>query len=185
MAINVLITVNANLIVDKKGYTGTEDSPISLGANKTSDNFVSMIAQNSVVKSNDGKSELEIQANSNDTITWSINTFDNMSDHSASLYGGHFSDIKGKQTISALTYSSNPIACSLPKENAENPLKPGAIERFQNQVCSVSGKVIYLPPTSKNDKVTYHMRFRLTDATGKKVGYFKWDPFIKITPLNP
>ena len=184
MSVNVLITVNAELLIAQHGYKGTEDTPVNIGSYGTSDAYVAMIAQNNVVLSDDGGSELTIKVNSNDTINWSINTFDNMTNYSVSLYGGTFSKLGSHTVISDLTYASSPIGCSLPSEDADNPLKLGAITRYENQICTASGRVVYLPPGPSNNKINYTMKFKLENSSGTKTGYFTWDPFIKITPLN-
>ena len=72
--INILVAVNASelasRLADGSMKPGSVSSPTNLGAWGGSDVFVSMIAQNSYVASDQGGSELDIKANSGDTVRW-------------------------------------------------------------------------------------------------------------------
>ena len=173
--INVLIAVDAaqlaQQVKDGKIKAGSQNSPTSLGSYSSSDVYIAMIAPNSVVvNGTQGQSELQISANSGDTVEWAITSFDNNFDQTPYLYNGTFSP-SGSINI-PLSYSCGQAYAYLATGNppASKPTK------FINQVSTVSGQIQMVAT-----KITYHLSFTLVDnATGNIIGYFQWDPFILV-----
>lgn len=172
--INVLIAVDgiqlSSQVDDQKLSPGTQASPTNLGAYSTSDVFIAMIAPNSVSSNGQGTSELIINANSNDTVTWSITTFDNGADFSAYLYDSYFNP---SAAMNPGVFDSSQTNTYLGQGNP--PVN--APQKFVNQVNSFSAVVAEV-----GQYVQYTLSFVLVNnSNGAIVGYFYWDPFIKVS----
>jgi hypothetical protein len=92
--IDILIAVDgaklANQVADGKLSAGSQSNPTSLGAWQQSDVYIAMITQNSSTVNDGGQSELDVKANSGDSIKWTMQTFDGNADYTAYLYNGVF-----------------------------------------------------------------------------------------------
>lgn len=171
--IDVIVAVNSDklssAISDGAIAPGTMGAPTNLGAWQQSDILISMIAQSSFVTGNQGQSELSVNANPGDYIQWAITTFDNDVDYTVFLYNGDFNPA---QIIGDLNYDLVTSNTYLPGEN--NPTGP--LTKVNNKTYIVSGKVL-----SGGVTVQYTLSFALVDnSTGTVLGYFYWDPFIKV-----
>jgi nematocidal protein AidA len=173
--INVLIAVDgatlAEQVANNKLPAGSAGSPTNLGSYGSSNVYIAMIAPNSSVSNGtQGQSELQISANSGDTVEWAITTFDNNFDQSAYLYGSSFNPSGAINT--PLSYASSQTYEYLATGNppASTPTK------FVNQVNSVSGVIQQV-----NVKIQYTLSFTLVNnSNGSIIGYFSWDPFINV-----
>lgn len=173
--INILVAVNASelagRLADGSMKPGSVGAPTNLGAWSGSDVFVSMITQNSYVSSNQGGSELDVKANSGDSIRWTVSTFDGDTDYTAFLYNGSFNIPTG---ITALTYFNMHTSVYLP--SGSDPVN-GTPTLFHNNAYATQGTVI-----EGGQKLQYTLSFKLVNnSTGAVIGYFSWDPFISIS----
>ncbi|WP_444997467.1 AidA/PixA family protein [Aliikangiella sp. IMCC44359] len=172
--IDILVTVNgeqlAAQIRDGSLKPGSIDSPTNLGSWQSSDVYISMTAQNNFVDNDEGKSELSVKANSGDAVRWTMTTFDENTDNTAFLYDGHFNPSTG---ITNLTYFNMHTSSYLP--SGSNPR--GGVQLFHNNTYVAQGNII-----ESNQTIQYTLSFQLVDnTTGKVLGYFTWDPFIKVS----
>jgi nematocidal protein AidA len=172
--INILVAVNgtqlAQQVADGSINSGTQSSPTNLGSYKTSDVYISMTAQNSVVVNDGGQSELTVVANSGDTLRWSMQTFDGNSDYTAYLYAGTFNPVTN---ISSLIYL--PVTTSSYLPTSSNPLAAPSL--VHSSVYFAQGTVL-TPGTT----IQYFLSFTLVNnSNGAIVGYFSWDPFINVS----
>jgi len=171
--IYILIAVNgtqlAQQVADGSIRPGSQTSPTSLGAWQSSDVYISMIAQNSVVVNDGGQSELTVAANSGDSLRWSMQTFDSNSDYTAYLYAGTFNP---PSNISPLVYL--PVTTSSYLPTSSNPLAPPSL--VHNSVYFAQGTVL-----TPGTQIQYTLSFTLVNnSTGAIIGYFSWDPFINV-----
>lgn len=175
--INIQIAVDSNAIVENASLSkGSQGSPTGLGAWSQSDVYISMTTQNGNVNNNEGQSELEVNANSGDTIEWTINTFDNNADYTVYLYNGVFNSqtqgVTASQVISPLNYLSVQVNNYLPPSG--NPT--GTPTLFQNQVNFAQATLL-----KPGAVLQYTLSFVLVNnATGNIYGYYSWDPFINV-----
>jgi hypothetical protein len=173
--INVLIAVDgaslAAQVADGSLSPGSAGSPTNLGSYGSSDVYISMIAPNSyVTNGSQGDSELQISANSGDSVEWAITTFDNNFDQTPYLYGSSFNPSTAINT--PLSYASSQAYAYLAIGNppASTPTK------FINQVNTVSGTIQQIGLT-----IQYTLSFTLVNnSNGQIIGYFLWDPFINV-----
>jgi len=173
--INILVAVNAAELAERLGdgsmQPGSVSSPTNLGAWGGSDVFVSMITQNSYIASNQGGSELDVKANSGDTVRWTVSTFDGDTDYTAFLFSGSFNP---SASITALSYFNMHTSVYLP--SGSDPVN-GTIQLFHNNAYATQGTVI-----EPGQKIQYTLSFKLVNnSTGAIIGYFTWDPFISIS----
>lgn len=172
--IYVLVAVNgtqlAQQVADGSIKPGTQSSPTNLGSYQSSDVYISMTAQNSVVVNDGGGSELAVAANAGDTLRWSMQTFDSNSDYTAYLYAGTFNP---STNISSLIYL--PVTTSSYLPTSTNPLAAPSL--VHNSVYFAQGTVL-TPGTT----IQYTLSFTLVNnSNGAIVGYFSWDPFINVS----
>ncbi len=172
--INILVAVNAaelaERLADGSMKPGSVGSPTNLGAWGSSDVFVSMIAQNSYVSSDQGGSELDIKASSGDTVRWTVSTFDGDTDYTAFLYNGNFNPAA---SITPLSYFNMHTSVYLP--SGTDPVN-GTLQLFHNNAYATQGTVI-----EPGQKIQYTLSFKLVNnSTGAVIGYVSWDPFISI-----
>ncbi len=184
--INIQIQVDAATLAKNaqlhKKFAGTLDKPTNLGSWNESDVYISMTTQHSNVTydskkqatEGQGHSELAVKANSNDTLSWTINTFDNNTDYTVYLYNGVFNpqDKNPEPAITPLTYISAEVLNYLPPSG-----NPTADPKPHNkQVASAQATVLRLGVT-----IQYVLSFIVVDnSTAEIVGYFSWDPFINV-----
>jgi hypothetical protein len=173
--INVLIAVDgaslASQVADGHISAGSAGSPTNLGSYGTSNVYISMIAPNAYVSNGTiGQSELQISANSGDTIEWAITTFDNNFDQTVYLYNGSFNPSGSINT--PLSFACGQAHAYLATGNppASTPTK------YVNQVSTVSGTILQV-----SVQIQYTLSFVLVNnSTGSIIGYFLWDPFIIV-----
>ncbi|MCW8878642.1 MAG: inclusion body family protein [Kangiellaceae bacterium] len=172
--IDILISVNgeqlAAQIRDGSIKPGTVDSPTNLGSYSSSDVFISMVTQDNYISNEQGQSELTVKANSGDTVRWTMTTFDENTDNTAFLYADKFNPATG---ITSLSYFNMHTSLYLP--SSSDP-KSGNIELYHNNTYVAQGTVI-----EPGQTIQYTLSFKLVDnSTGDVIGYFTWDPFIKV-----
>lgn len=173
--INILIAVDgaalAQQVADGSLPPGLYGSPTSLGSYSQSNVYIAMIAPNSsIANSTQGQSELEVSANSGDTVEWAITSFDNNFDQTPYLYNSSFNPAAAINT--PLSYASGQAYAYLATGNppATTPTK------FINHVNTVSGTI-----QEVGVQIQYTLSFTLVNnSTGAIIGYFMWDPFINV-----
>jgi hypothetical protein len=172
--IDILIAVDgaklAQKIEDGKVSPGTQAAPTNLGAWGDSDVYISMISQSSnVTNGSQGHSELQVNANGGDIMQWTITTFGDNADQTAYLYNGSFSP---SSAIHSLSYTHFKVSNYLPV--GEDPKV--APTKYVNSLYNASAKIQEVGVT-----IQYTLSFTLVDnANGNILGYFYWDPFIKV-----
>lgn len=169
--INVIVAVDGSKLAQQVAggsiSAGYENAPTSLGSWGSSDVYVSMIAQHSVATNDQGQSELTIAANSGDEVIWSMTTFGNSADHTAFIYGGTFNP---DDAISSLILSNVEVENYLPDNS-------GTLTAYTNHLYTATAIIEKVGVT-----IQYTLRFQLVDnSSGSVVGYFTWDPFIKVS----
>jgi hypothetical protein len=173
--INVLVSVDggklAQQVTDKVIAPGTATSPTSLGSYAQSNVFIAMVAPNaSVANNSQGQSELQINAKARDEVEWAITTFDVNGDYTVYLYNGSFNPAAA---IGPLGYVSAEGYAYLGTGSPAST-KPS---KFTNQTNTVSATIEQV-----NVSIQYTLSFVLVDnSNGNVVGYFYWDPFIKVS----
>ncbi|PXF32147.1 hypothetical protein WH50_05985 [Pokkaliibacter plantistimulans] len=172
--IDILIAVDgeylAQQLKDGSLKPGSQSSPTNLGAWQSSDLYIAMITQNSFLANDQGGSELDVKANSGDTIRWTMTTFDNNADYTAFLYAGNFNPA---QSITPLTYFNMHTSLYLP--SGSDPTGP--VQLYHNYTYVAQGTVI-----EPQNKIQYTLSFQLVNnANGQVIGYFNWDPFISVS----
>ena len=175
--INILIAVDAAMIAeqvnDRSLSPGSQGAPTSLGAWSQSNVYICMITQSGNVNNNSaqGQSELNVNANSGDTLEWAITTFDNDDDYTAFLYTGTFNPATA---MTGLNYIAPQTTIYLPPSG--NPT--GGLTAYTNQTSYAQATVI-----QTNVTVQYTLSFAVVNnETGAVVVYFSWDPFITVAP---
>nr|WP_319569863.1 AidA/PixA family protein [uncultured Draconibacterium sp.] len=178
--VNILIAVDtetlAGMLEDGELLPGSIDRPTGLGAWGGSDVFLSMVAQHSFATNNQGESELTVTCKSGDEIQWVIMGFDANSDYTVYLFDGHFNVSQGSGTasdyISKLSYNKLKVPNYFPPQDDPK----GALTKCDNTIYATDAKLLSYGVT-----LQYTLSFALVDnSTGKAIGYFSWDPFIKI-----
>lgn len=156
--IDIQITFDAETILASYGKNGDPNNPVGISAG-----LVYMVVASGQAVSGNGGGELNVSAETDDTIRWRETTPG--VDYSAILYAF--------PTQSSLISTPVPLisTVTVPLPNPSNPTQPGrqAIQDyFWN--CTV------LNPGS----VTYHFNFMIVGRDGTVQGYYWWDPFITI-----
>ena len=174
--IDILVTVNgqqlAQQVSDGSLKPGSVNSPTALGSYSSSDVYISMVAQNNYVSNDQGKSELSITANSGDSVRWTMTTFDENTDYTAFLYADHFNPSTG---ITSLSYFNMQSSLYLP--SGTDPAS-GNVQLYHNNTYVAQGTII-----ESNQSIQYTLSFKLiNNSNGQVIGYFTWDPFIKVSP---
>lgn len=172
--IDILVAVDgatlAQQVKDGSLSAGSQSSPTNLGAYSQSNVYITMTAQSATVGNNtQGSSELTVNANSGDTLRWTIQTFDGNMDYTAYLYNGSFNPPK---PISPLVYLPISATCYLPSTSV--PTAPPA--SVTNTTYATQGTI-----TQSGQTIQYTLSFTLVNSQGAIVGYFSWDPFIQVS----
>lgn len=176
--INILVAVDAATLAqqvsDGSLSAGTLNSPTMLGAYSSSDVYISMVSTyNSVDNDTNGQSELQVKANSGDSIRWYMQSFDCNTDYTAYIVSGVFNTTSGNAVISDFHLRSMQAGCYFP--STSDPSSP--LQEYHNQVYLAEADV-----DASGGTVQYYMTFSVVNnSTGQTVGYFKWDPFINVS----
>jgi len=172
--IDVIILVDATNLIEsiQNGLlsVGSVSAPQSLGSWEDSDLYIYMIAKRGIVYNDqEGKSELEIIANVGDSIRWTMSTFGNNSEYTAFIYASEFTPFG---SMSAAEYSNREVKVYLPGGKDPN----STLKQYTNYIYSPTSKIL-----QGNVIIQYTLSFQLVDnETGDVIGYFSWDPFIKV-----
>jgi nematocidal protein AidA len=170
--IDILCVIDAETLADavanKTIAPGTLSKPTSLGDYSASNVYVFMITQGSRVVNDQAQSELTVDCEVGDNIRWTISNPGAGVNHSCMLY-----DFQSASIGTAITAPiCLPLATKLYINGQPDPQKPAAI--------AYTSSAWQCTALAKTASVQYNWSFQLIDPTGKVVGYFSWDPFIKI-----
>lgn len=181
--INIQVLVDAPRIMDQMRENGFQpapaDDPFSLQLFDDTDRLIYMIApRDAIYQSAEGDPELEIKAETGDTIIWHMNTFGNCADYSVYLYWHYFYLAEGEPPLGLANpgYFRQTVGLWLPYEG-EDPNVPNCpLEPVLDQHYTFSADVV-----SIDQLIDYLMCFRMVDnASGESLGYFCWSPKIRI-----
>ncbi|HEX7641373.1 MAG TPA: AidA/PixA family protein [Burkholderiaceae bacterium] len=169
---DIVCVIDANTIMQAvaagKLAAGTATAPTSLGSWKESDQYIFMIADGSYVSNDQGKSELTLDCSVGDQVRWSITNPSADFTYNCLLYNfvpNKTGIISPPQPVTktVTTYCNTP----------GNPTVPAA---------STMTMTVWTANVESVGSVQYSWAFMIVDnATGETVGYFFWDPFIKVT----
>ena len=166
--IPILIVCDAANTVKNVGKGGTLANPRSLGSQQSSCIF--MITENSYLVNNQAGAELEVKVHSGDIIMWRATTV---------TKGNDYNIILVKYTSDSPTYVEDPEMKNVTLDlwepaDVKNP--DGSMKEVNYPDYELQATVL-LP----NHRVTYHWTFKLVDRDGNVLGYYNWDPYIKIS----
>lgn len=182
--INIVTLVDAERIMEQmnsKGYPkGSFNEPNVLIALNDPDSLIYMVAHRGFVyQGKEGSSKLEIQAQTGDTIVWSMTTFGNGADYSVYLYGHYFYVTAGAWPAGLANprYFRQTVGLYLPNEEIIDPyISECPLAPVENQHYKFAVDVVGV-----DQEIQYTMYFRIVDnATGETTGYFIWQPILKI-----
>jgi hypothetical protein len=162
--IDVLVTFDAEGIIATFGPNGDPNNPVQIPVTNPPQ-WIFMVTDQAGVLSGQGGSELNVTAQTEDTIRWREVTPG--PDYESILYA--FDPTGGGNLIS--TPQAMLATVTEPLPNPANPTVPNR-QTVQDYLwnCVVTGA----------GQVTYHFSFMIVDRAGNVQGYYWWDPFITI-----
>ncbi|MDQ1255176.1 MAG: nematocidal protein AidA [Euryarchaeota archaeon] len=161
--IDILVSIDTETILNTYGHSLDPQNPVLVPNNP---NLIYMIVKNDSAVSGQAAAELNIRAETMDTIRWRATSLSLNSDSEVILisYSGAPALISQPQPLIAT------VNCPLPNPNdPNNPTTQTIKSYFFNSTVLDPGVV------------TYHFVFLIIDRHGTKKGYYHWDPFITIT----
>lgn len=174
--IDILSVIDCEQIFKNGMKGGTPEKPTYLGSFGKSDHYVHMVTssvyadpsgkQGTSVSTGEGQSELRVKANVGDTIQWSITCLHEGVQYSVTLQA--MDKLNGAKDIS----DASAVPLSIKRvSSAPAPAKP-EIFSFTKNVLRAT--------LLKNGDVTYRLSFQVFDKDGTSLGFFQWDPFIRV-----
>ena len=165
--INILSVIDVETILNDNLKKGTKQNPTSLGSFADSDKYVYMITARGFIDNDDitrADSELTIDANVGDTVQWELTCPGSGLQHDAII--------------------SNVVLGSQPTPSLTEP-KPVIINRhIYTQAGSPGYQVVQQTDFTSNviaiGTVQYYITFQIMDHLGNDLGYYLWDPFVKV-----
>ena len=170
--INILTVIDVETILAKNVTPGTAENPTSLGAWTSSDAYVYMITAKGFIDT-DSKgragSELTIDAEVNDVIRWELTCPGSGLNHDAII-----ANVKiGSENV--------PNAITKPEGKVVN-------RHVYVEAGSPGYQVIqqtdFVATILKEAYIQYTITFQIMDNKGKSLGFYFWDPFIKVLDTN-
>lgn len=157
--IDIQITFDAETILQQYGTNTDPNNPVAVSAS-----YIFMVVAAPDAVSGNGGGELNVKAETDDTIRWRETTPG--IDYAAILYAF--------PTQTNLISTPQPLlsTVTVPLPNPNNPTQPNK-QTIQDYFWNC---VVLSPGT-----VTYHFNFMIVDRSGNTKGYYWWDPFITIT----
>lgn len=165
--IDVLASIDAETIAATYGKNNTDPNH----PRQVDQKYIHMVVKDASALKGQGGGELEIQAFTLDEIRWRSTSLTLEGSYDVLFYG--FVATEGAKLISKPEPRLVTVKSLLP--DPDNPLKP-TIQTTQNYFweCTVE----------QQGEVTYHLQFMIYERSSGNlnlVGYYWWDPFIKIT----
>lgn len=164
--IPIQIVVDGEQILRSAGEGGTLENPKSLF--DIQEGCVFMIANNSYVTNFQATSALNIHAMPGDFVQWRISAVDRR----------YFSPVLVHYASSHPRVLQNPSQSivGLPFFIPENPSHPDSgVKQVRVEDVQMTAEVLAIDTT-----VTYNWTFKLVDRRGSTLGYYDWNPKIKI-----
>ncbi len=166
--INILSVIDVETILANKLPVGTATNPTSLGSYGTSDIYVYMITSRGYIDSADknrADSELIIDANVGDTIQWELTCPGSGLQHDA--------------IITAVTPGSQPNPPSI-----ATPVAIVTYRTIYDTAGSPGYQIVkqtdYCSNVLASGTTQYSISFQIMDNSGNNLGYYSWDPFVKV-----
>lgn len=170
--INILSVIDVETILSSNLQGGNSpESATSLGSNEVSDTYVYMITAQGFIDSNDlenrgrASSELTIDARVGDTIQWEITC--------------PGSGLQFNAIIAGVNPGAQPSPISLTPPQALLTTR-----HIYTQAGQYGYQVIqqmdYVSQVVNTGTTQYDVVFQIMNQDGTSLGYFKWDPFVKV-----
>lgn len=166
--INILSVIDVETILANNLPVGTATNPTNLGSYGTSDIYVYMITSRGYIDSTDqnrADSELVIDANVGDTIQWELTCPGSGLQHNAIIAG--------------VTPGSQPnppsISAPVPVVTYRNIYDTAGSPGYQ-----VVKQTDYSSNVMASGTTQYSITFQIMDNLGNSLGYYSWDPFVKV-----
>jgi len=160
--IDILIAIDAATIVAKTTTPSMDpNNPIQADPNS-----IFMVTSAADVVSGNGGDELNVKAETGDTIRWREMSLSLDVDDRVMLYA--FQDSGG-----GLIQAPQAIVITITDSVPGNPPLPPSTQTIQDFFWQTT---VLKPGTD-----TYHFSFVITSRTGTVLGYYMWDPFITIS----
>jgi hypothetical protein len=160
--VDILMVIDAETLV--KNYPkGTAENPTVVPAP-----LIYLIADSKYVAFGQATKELKIAIKTLDEIRWRSTTLSLESIYCSLLY--KFELVHGEPIISTPTALLADVQVPLP--DMHNPLHP-RIQEIKNYFWSSTAL--------NSGEMTYTFYFMILDRDNTPLGYYFWDPFIKIT----
>ncbi|MBI9050755.1 MAG: inclusion body family protein [Anaerolineaceae bacterium] len=160
--IDILMVMDADTLVEKHAG-GSVSNPIVIP-----EPLIYLICNSAYVDFGQASKELKIAVKSLDEIRWRSTSISLGSAYFSLLYA--FKLVKGDNIISAPVALEAEVKEPLP--DPANPTKPKT-QTVQNYFWSSTAL--------SQGEATYTFYFMILDREGNPLGYYYWDPFIKIT----
>lgn len=160
--VDILMVIDAETLIQQYPK-GTADNPTVVPAP-----LIYLIADSSFVDFGQASKELKIAIKSLDEIRWRSTTTSMNSDYFSLLYKFELKD--GDPIISTPTPLLAEVQTPLP--NMENPLQPKT-QTIENY--------FWTSTALSQGEMTYTFYFMVLDRNNNPLGYYFWDPFIKIS----
>ena len=166
--INILSVIDVETIINNNLKGG--DSPQSatyLGSYKDSDAYVYMITAQGFIDSDDttrANSELTIDARVGDTIQWELTCPGSGLQFNAIIAGINLG-------------STNPVSLSTPRATLTTR---HIYTQAGRQGYQIIQQMDYVSQVENTGTTQYNVVFQIMSKDGTSLGYFKWDPFVKV-----
>lgn len=160
--VDILMVVDAETLIQQYP-AGTADNPTVVPAP-----LIYLIADSKYVDFGQASKELKIAISSLDEIRWRSTTASLNSNYFCMLYD--FKLMDGTPIMSTPTPLLSEVEVPLP--NMDNPLAPKTqtVENYFWNATALS-----------QGEITYTFYFMILDRNNTPLGYYFWDPFIKIS----
>ncbi|MDB6183167.1 inclusion body family protein [Paracoccus fistulariae] len=161
--IDVLTAIDADSIVATLGTNSDSANPVQI----TQPDLIFMLTRQKNALSGEGGTELQISAQTMDTIRWRATSMSMNAAYSVILYD--FVAASGANLISPPQPLEADVTDPLP--DPADPTTPKT-----QKIKSYFWNTTVLEPGN----TTYHFKFMILDRTGVVQGYYWWDPYIHI-----
>lgn len=167
--IDILVVIDAETLATTLPG-GTPEAPHDLGWGGQSDVYVFMLAKRSVATGGEASSELTVQADSGDTVRWSVTSPDAGLNYSLILH-----DFRATSNAQAI---STPVMIDI----SFNDYQPADVTQPNGARKAVPRQdyVWTAQLTTPGVTVRYNWDFSIIDRDNKVLGCYRWDPYITI-----
>jgi hypothetical protein len=179
--VDIMVVIDAESLINDSNYKNpsqnyNKPTPVT--------GYIFMIAPKKSAIENEGNSELTIQANVNDNIYWRVTSLSRGNVEQVMLYNLVVNQPANPYIDRIGAELTNP---NVPIPDPTNPSDPTKmhVAQIQDYYWVAHCKRNTLDSVSPYDGgypgyLCYTFRFAVYTRDNKLVGYFSWDPFIKI-----